>query len=56
MRLVNGFTFVQDVYYIRRIDMIINCEFCGYEYDTDDHEFCPACGDDNEEQIEELDV
>jgi len=35
--------------------MLINCENCGFEYSTDDFEECPECGDDNEEQIEDLD-
>ena len=35
--------------------MKINCENCNFEYDTDDEDCCPACGDDNEELIEEND-
>ncbi len=34
--------------------MIITCGNCEFEYETEDHEDCPACGDDNEELIEEM--
>ena len=34
--------------------MLINCENCDHKYDTDDYEECPNCGDDNEDQIEEM--
>lgn len=36
--------------------MKIGCDNCGFEYDTDEYEECPSCGDDNEEQIEDLDA
>lgn len=34
---------------------MINCENCGFEYDEDEYDHCPACGDDNEDQIKERD-
>ena len=34
--------------------MEIECEHCGFKYDTEENDYCPACGDDNEEHIKDL--
>ena len=34
--------------------MIIICDNCEHPYDIDDHDYCPNCGDDNEQNIKDM--
>lgn len=34
--------------------MIIECENCGNSYDIDIHDYCPNCGDYNEDLIKDI--
>ena len=35
--------------------MRVICITCGYEYESDEYDNCPNCGDDNSSTIEDLD-